>query len=175
MSLATGLVYPYIINEISHTISPEKAEGSLIMSQGKIIGSVLIGQNFSNPRYFHGRPSSLDKPYDASNSGGSNLGPSNKKFLELVAARVEKTRKENGLADKTPIPADLVLASASGLDPHVSIEAAFLQTARVAGTRGLSTETVRKTIERVTEKRYLDDAARVNVLKLNMAIDELME
>jgi potassium-transporting ATPase KdpC subunit len=175
MSLVTGLAYPYVVTEIAHMIAPERAKGSLMESNGKIIGSALIGQNFSSPRYFHGRPSALDKPYDASNSGGSNLGPSNIKSLELIATRVEKTRKENGLADNASVPPDMVLASASGLDPHISIETAILQATRVARIRGLPEETVLKTIERVAEKQYFGNATMINVLKLNMAVDALME
>ena len=127
MSLLTGLAYPFIITGISNVTMPQKALGSLIISKNRVIGSVLIGQNFSGTAYFHGRPSALEKAYDASNSGGSNAGPSNKKFLEDVSGRIKKARAENGLEHVASVPADMVLASASGLDPHISIETAVLQ------------------------------------------------
>ena len=174
MSLLTGLVYPFIITEISNVMMPEKAQGSLIISKDKVIGSVLIGQQFLNVRYFHGRPSALEKPYDASNSGGSNLGPSNKKFLDDIGKRVQQARDENRPEPGASIPADMVLASASGLDPHISIESALLQTARIAHARGLPETQVRKTITDIAEQRYPGGPEIVNVLKLNLAIDELM-
>jgi len=175
MSLLTGLAYPFIITGISNIAMPQKAQGSLIISKDKVIGSALIGQHFSNARYFHGRPSALEKPYDASNSGGSNFGPSNKKFLDDVSKRVQQVRNENGLEPTVPIPADMVLASASGLDPHISIETALLQTARISHARGLPETEIRKTIADVAEKQYFGGPEIVNVLKLNRAMDELME
>jgi len=172
MSLLTGLVYPFIITAISDVTMPDKARGTLIISKDKIVGSALIGQQFSDVRYFHGRPSALGKPYDASNSGGSNLGPSNKKFMDDVNERIKQARIENGLEHGAPVPADMVLASASGLDPHISVKTAFLQTARVARARGLQETTINKTISEVAE-RHLGGPEIVNVLKLNMSIDEL--
>ena len=174
MSLITGLVYPFIITEISNVLMTEKAEGSLIISKDKVIGSTLIGQQFSNVRYFHGRPSALEKPYDASNSGGSNLGPSNKKFLDDIGKRVQQARDENRLEPGASVPADMVLASASGLDPHISIETALLQMARVAHARSLPETEIKKAIASVAEGSYFGGPRIVNVLKLNMAIDELM-
>ena len=173
MSLLTGLAYPFIISGISNVTMPDKARGSLIISRGKVIGSALIGQHFTNARYFHGRPSALGKPYDASNSGGSNFGPSNKKFFDDVNGRIKQARAENGLEHAVPVPADMVLTSASGLDPHISIETALLQTARVAHARGLPETQIRKTITEVAEQ-HLGGPEIVNVLKLNMAIDKLM-
>lgn len=173
MSFLTGLVYPFIITGISNVTMTEKARGSLIISKDKVIGSALIGQHFTNARYFHGRPSALGKPYDASNSGGSNFGPSNKNFLDDVNGRIKQARAENGLEYAAPLPADMVLASASGLDPHISVETAFLQTARVARTRGLPETTIKKTVSEVAE-RHFGGPEIVNVLKLNLAIDELM-
>ena len=172
MSLLTGLAYPFIISGISNVTMPDKARGSLIISKDKVIGSALIGQSFTNARYFHGRPSALGKPYDASNSGGSNFGPSNNKFIDDVNERIKQARAENGLEHGAPVPADMVLASASGLDPHISIETALLQAARVARARGLPETQIRKTITEVAE-RHLGGPEIVNVLKLNMAIDEL--
>ena len=172
MSLLTGLVYPFLITGISNVAMPEKARGSLAISKDKVIGSALIGQHFSNARYFHGRPSALAKPYDASNSGGSNYGPSNKMFLEDIGKRVQQARDKNGLEPAKPVPADMVLSSASGLDPHISIETALLQTARVARARDLPETQIRKTITEVAQ-RHLGGPEVVNVLKLNMAIDKL--
>jgi potassium-transporting ATPase KdpC subunit len=173
MSLLTGLVYPFIITGISNVAMPEKARGSLIVSKDKVIGSALIGQHFSNTRYFQGRPSALAKPYDASNSGGSNFGPSNNKFIDDVDGRIKQARAENSLEHAVPVPADMVLASASGLDPHISVETAFLQTARVARARGLPETTIKKTVSEVAE-HHLGGPEIVNVLKLNLAIDKLM-
>ena len=175
MSLLTGLAYPFIITGISNVTMPQKALGSLIISKNRVIGSVLIGQNFSGTAYFHGRPSALEKAYDASNSGGSNAGPSNKKFLEDVSGRIKKARAENGLEHVASVPADMVLASASGLDPHISIETAVLQIARVAHARGLPEAKIKKAIADVAEEQYFGGPAIVNVLKLNLAIDELMK
>jgi len=172
MSLLTGLAYPFIISGISNVTMPDKARGSLIISKDKVIGSALIGQSFTNARYFHGRPSALGKPYDASNSGGSNFGPSNNKFIDDVNERIKQARAENGLEHGAPVPADMVLASASGLDPHISVKTAFLQTARVAHARGLPETTIKKTISEVAEQ-HLGGPEIVNVLKLNLAVDEL--
>ena len=172
MSLLTGLVYPSIITAISDVTMPHKARGSLIISKDKIVGSALIGQQYSNARYFHGRSSALQKPYDASNSGGSNFGPSNGKFLEDLNKRMSDARSKNDLDHTASVPADMVLSSASGLDPHISNETALLQAARVARARGLPETQIRKTITEVAE-RHLTGPKIVNVLKLNMAIDEL--
>ncbi|HVN94876.1 MAG TPA: potassium-transporting ATPase subunit KdpC [Syntrophorhabdaceae bacterium] len=173
MSVLTGLVYPFIVSGISNLTMNYQAQGSLIRSNDRIVGSRLIGQDFSGPAYFHGRPSALPKPYDASNSGGSNAGPSNSSFLKDVTARVASLRTENGLESATPLPADLVLASASGLDPHISVQSALVQKARVARERGLSGEIVEKTIERVAQKQYFWADTMVNVLELNLAMDNL--
>jgi potassium-transporting ATPase KdpC subunit len=172
MSLLTGLVYPFIITGISNVTMPDKARGSLIISKDKIVGSTLVGQQFSDVRYFHGRPSVLQKPYDARNSGGSNFGPSNGKFLEELKARISETRSKNGLNHSASVPADMVLSSASGLDPHISIETALLQAARVAHARNLPETTIRKTVTEVAE-RHLGGPEIVNVLKLNLAVDDL--
>jgi len=121
-SVAAGIAYPLGITGLARLFFKEKATGSLVTDQGRAVGSALIGQKFTGARYFHGRPSAND--YDAANSGGDNFGPANRKYLEEVAGRVKKTRSENGLGPDAPVPADLVLASASGLDPHISPEAA---------------------------------------------------
>jgi K+-transporting ATPase ATPase C chain len=171
LTLMTGLAYPLCITGLSRLLFPEKAAGSLVVDRGRVVGSALIGQKFTAARYFHGRPSAND--YDASNSGGTNFGPGNAKYLEEVAGRVAKTRSENGLNPEAPIPADLVLASASGLDPHITIQAALLQAPRVAASRGLAPEVVAGLIGSTAEGKYPGEELKVNVLRLNMATDRL--
>jgi potassium-transporting ATPase KdpC subunit len=175
MSLFTGIAYPCVITILAQFEFPKQANGSRVVHEGKTIGSSLIGQQFSGSGYFHGRPSALEKAYDATNSGGSNSGPSNAKYLEAVRARVEKVRRENGLSSESPVPADLVLASGSGLDPHISHESAMVQAKRIASTRRLAESEVKNIVERHTEGpqlRFLGDS-RVNLLALNMALDGL--
>ena len=164
-----------LITGLCQLIFPHKANGSLIVANGKVVGSDLIGQSFTSPKYFNGRPSAIEKPYDASNSGASNFGPSNAKFLEGVAKRIAKVRQENGLRPDAPVPADLVLASGSGLDPHISLDAAMIQVSRVARARQLPEAQVRDTVEKLTESPFLGLAgqSRVNVLELNLAVDAL--
>ncbi len=175
-SILTGLAYPLFITGLCQLIFPHTANGSLITAGDKIVGSELIGQNFARPEYFNGRPSAIEKPYDASNSGASNFGPSNAKFLEEVGKRIGKVRQENGLNPDVPIPADLVLASGSGLDPHISLDAALIQVSRVAKARNLPEAQVRETVEKLDESPFLGlaDGKRVNVLKLNLALDALV-
>jgi potassium-transporting ATPase KdpC subunit len=174
MTVLLGLAYPFAITGVSQLLFPLKANGSIIVLDSRVVGSSLIGQNFSHPKYFHGRPSALEKAYDAGNSGGSNFGPSNAKFLEEVGKRIEKVRKENTLDPATPVPADFVLASASGLDPHISVEAAMLQVPRIAKTRGLQESEVQDALRKTAEGSlfgFLGDG-RINVLRLNMSLDE---
>jgi K+-transporting ATPase ATPase C chain len=174
MTVLLGLAYPFAMTGISQLFFREKANGSLVVSDNRVAGSSLIGQNFTNPKYFHGRPSAMEKPYDASNSGGTNFGPSNAKFLEEVAKRIEKVRKENVLDPAAPMPADLVLASASGLDPHISVEAAMLQVPRIAKARELQESEVQDALQGSAEGPlfgFLGDR-RINVLRLNMSLDE---
>ncbi len=175
-SVVTGLAYPLLITGLCQLIFPHKANGSLIVASGKIVGSNLIGQSFTSPKYFNGRPSAIEKPYDASNSGGSNFGPSNAKFLEEVGKRIGKVRQENGLNPGAPVPADLVLASASGLDPDISLDAAMIQVPRVAKARNLPEAQVRETVEKLAETSFLGLAGqkRVNVVQLNLALDALV-
>ena len=176
MTLLTGIAYPLVVTGLSKVIFPKQAEGSLAYKDGQPIGSVLIGQNFSDPRYFYSRPSAAGKDgYDAANSGGSNLGPTNKAFLASAAERAQKVRTDNGLASNTPVPGDLITASASGLDPHISPEAARIQVARVAKARNLSEQKVQSLVEQYTEGRQFGflGEPRVNVLKLNIALDSL--
>jgi potassium-transporting ATPase KdpC subunit len=175
MSVFTGIAYPYVITALSHLEFRKQANGSMVVAQGRTIGSSLIGQQFSGPAYFHGRPSALEKAYDASSSGGSNSGPSNAKFLAEVRTRATKIREENGLSSESSIPADLVLASGSGLDPHISLQSAMIQTGRVAKIRRLAESEVQGLVERHMEGSqfgFIGDN-RVNVLLLNMDLDEL--
>jgi potassium-transporting ATPase KdpC subunit len=184
LTALTGLVYPLAITGIAETIFPYQAQGSLIEKDGKVVGSTLIGQNFTSDRYFHGRPSpttgpdpadatkSVPQPYNAANSVGSNLGPTNKTLVERVKGDVEKLKEENPSA---PVPIDLVTTTGSGLDPHISPEAALFQVPRVAKTRQLPPEQVRQLVEANVEGRLFGvlGEPRVNVLALNLALDQL--
>ncbi|MEN9657315.1 MAG: hypothetical protein RL571_780 [Pseudomonadota bacterium] len=174
LSAVTGLAYPLMVTGIAQTIMPDQANGSLISDQGKTVGSSLIGQNFSEPQYFWGRPSATSPmAYNGNGSSGANLGPTNPALLDTVKARAE------GLKQAHPdqagsIPVDLVTASGSGLDPHISIAAASYQLERVSVARKLSAEKVGKLLEENTEGRQFAvfGEPRVNVLKLNLALDQ---
>jgi len=173
LSLLTGLIYPLLMTGIIQTAMPEKSDGSLIVLDGKVVGSELIGQNFSSPGYFHGRPSAVG--YSANDSGASNLGPTSAKLMEQVHQRIEQVRSENGLSLNTYVPADLVLASGSGLDPDISMEGAMLQVPRIAKARSLSESEIKVLIYQYVEHAQFGilGQERVNVLKLNIALDEL--
>ncbi|MBS0519778.1 MAG: K(+)-transporting ATPase subunit C [Proteobacteria bacterium] len=184
-TVLTGLAYPLAMTGLAQLAFPRQAKGSLIEKDGKVIGSELIGQNFEKPGYFHGRPSAttdvdpkdptktVPAPYNAANSGGSNAGPTSKALAERVQGDIEKLRAENPNA---PIPIDLVTTSASGLDPDISPEAALFQVPRVARERGLPEQRLRELVANQTEGRFLGviGEPRVNVLRLNMALDALV-
>jgi K+-transporting ATPase ATPase C chain len=169
-TLLLGVVYPLVITGIAQVVFPDQANGQLVERDGRVIGSRLIGQRFSSPGYFRSRPSAAGVGYDAANSAGSQLGPTNKKLIDAVKANVEAARKENPNA---PVPIDLVTTSASGFDPHVSPAAADFQVPRVARERGMSESDIRSLIDENTEGRtfgFLGEP-RVNVLELNLALD----
>ena len=165
-----GVIYPMVVTAIAQAVFPDKANGQLIERNGTVIGSRLIGQGFSSPGYFRPRPSATSTPYDAANSGGSQLGPTNKKLIDAVKANVEAARKENPDA---PVPIELVTSSASGFDPHLSPAGAEFQVARVARERGLPVIEVQRLVNVYTENRQLGflGEPRVNVLELNLALD----
>jgi len=165
-----GLVYPLVITGLAQVIFPDKANGQLIEQNGKVVGSRIIGQAFSSPGYFRSRPSAAGTGYDAANSSGTNLGPTNKKLIDAVKAAVAEAQKEN---PGTPVPIDLVTSSASGLDPHISPAAAEFQVPRVARERRVSEAEVRRLVEASTAGRQLGFFGEpgVNVLELNLALD----
>lgn len=175
LTVITGVAYPLAVTGIAKVAFPEAADGSLIVKDGKAVGSSLIGQNFTDPKYFWGRPSATGPmPYNAAASGGSNQGPLNPALVDAVKGRIDALKAADP-DNKLPIPADLVNASASGLDPHISPEAAAYQVTRVAGQRHLLPADVKALVGQYTEGRQwgVFGEPRVNVLKLNIALDSL--
>jgi K+-transporting ATPase ATPase C chain len=175
LTVVLGVIYPLLMTGIAQLAFPNQANGSLVRdNSGAVIGSALLAQNFTSPQYFHPRPSAAGTDgYDASASGGSNLGPTNQKLIDAVADRAAAYRQENGLATDAPVPVDAVTTSASGLDPDISPANAVLQAGRVAQTRNLTENEVRAVIDQYTEGRTLGilGEPRVNVLRLNLALD----
>ena len=178
LSALTGIVYPLAVTGIARAAFPAQAAGSLVLRDGQAVGSTLIGQNFSDPRYFWGRPSATaPMPYNGAASGGSNQGPLNPALTDAVKARIEALRAADP-GNAAPVPADLVTTSASGLDPHISPEAARWQAPRIARLRGLPPAQIGQLIERHTEGTSLFGLIgepRVNVLALNLALDALRD
>lgn len=173
LTAVTGVAYPLLVTGAAQLAFPAQAAGSLVVRDGKPIGSSLIGQNFADPKYFWGRPSSTaPMPYNGTGSGGSNLGPLNPALVDAVKGRVDALKSADS-GNTALVPVDLVTTSASGLDPHISVAAAEYQAARVARVRGMAPEAVRKLVERHTEGRMLGflGEPRVNVLALNLALD----
>ncbi len=172
-TVVTGIAYPLVVTGVAQLVFPGRADGSLVQRHGVVVGSRLIGQAFAGDRYFHPRPSAAGRGYDAMASSASNLGPTNPALLRAVRQRIRAYRRENGLAPGQVVPVDAVTASASGLDPDISVENARLQAARVARVRGLPVAEVQSLVARHTSGRslgFLGEPA-VNVLELNLALD----
>ena len=175
LTVLTGVVYPLTMTGLAQVVFPVQANGSLLERDGKVIGSVLIGQTFSQPGYFHGRPSAAGQEgYDATSSSGTNLGPTSAKLMEGIKGKLEEVRQENNLEANARIPADLVTSSGSGLDPDISLEGAYIQVGRVAQERHMSADQVKNLVEEHAKRLQLGflGEKRVNVLEINLALDK---
>jgi K+-transporting ATPase ATPase C chain len=172
MTILTGFLYPMAVTGIAQEVFPYQANGSLIKQKNKVVGSQLIGQSFTSPKYFNSRPSSIS--YNAASSGASNLGPTSKQLMEEVKKRIQKIRAANGLSPNQPVPADLVLGSASGLDPDITVQSALLQVPRIAKINCISPATLKALIQKNTIHSFLGwGMTRVNVLKLNLELNKV--
>lgn len=171
--IITGIIYPLLITGIAQVAFPKQANGSLVKRGSKVIASELIGQQFIRPEYFHPRPSAAGNGYDATASGGSNLGPTSKELINRVQSDVARVRKDNPSLANGKVPVDMVTTSASGLDPDITLANAYVQLPRVAKARGISEDEVRKMVDANITKRQFGilGEPRINVLKLNMALD----
>jgi len=170
-TIFTGIIYPVFITGIGQVFFLDKINGSLIVKNGSVIGSELLGQNFESPDFFQSRPSSVN--YDSSGSGGSNLGPTNQKHFDKVRIRANQIRQDFRLSDKAQLPSDFMFASGSGLDPHISIEAAKLQAERIASARKIDVSVITDLINSSSERQlFFYGSSYVNVLKLNIALAE---
>jgi K+-transporting ATPase ATPase C chain len=183
LTIVTGFIYPGIVTGLAQLIFPGQANGSLVTANGKVVGSELIGQYWTAPRYFHGRPSvtvnpltGTPEPYAADNSSASNAGPTSASYIQTVQQRTEQLKKENPNAPAGPVPVDLVTASGSGLDPDISVAAALYQAPRVAQARGLSQAQLQQAINDHIQGRFLGifGESYINVLDLNLALDALI-
>jgi potassium-transporting ATPase KdpC subunit len=171
-TILLGIIYPLTITGVSQVAFPVQANGNLIKENGKIVGSQLIGQNFSSPAYFHGRPSVID--YNSNTSSGSNLGPTNQKLIDNITQRIQLVKAEDTLSANSKVPADLVLASASGLEGYIYVSSALIQVPRIAQARGISKSEVVELIKNNQENTFFGFGKEiVNVLKLNIALDNL--
>ncbi len=175
MTVLVGILYPLAITAAAQTVFPHQANGSLIVQDNTVVGSDLIGQNFTADRYFHGRPSAAGKGHDGLASGGSNYGPLNPDFLARVQADADRIRTLEALESGSDLPSDSVLASASGLDPHVSLATALMQIPRIAEERSMAPEQLATLVSQLTEKQLygIPQSPQINVLKLNLALDAL--
>jgi K+-transporting ATPase ATPase C chain len=174
LTLVTGVIYPLLVTGIAQTLFHNEANGSVIFQEGKPVGSDLIGQTFDDPKYLWGRPSATGPSYNGAASSGSNYGPLNPGFLDSVKVRLQ-TLKDADPSNSLPIPVDLVTASGSGLDPHISLAAAYYQVSRIAKAREIEEETIKEIISKNTQKRFLGLLGEpvVNVLKVNLELDDL--
>lgn len=170
-TLLLGVVYPLTVTAVAQIVFPHQANGNLIIENGTIVGSELIGQNFTGPQYFHGRPSVID--YNSSTSSGSNLGPTNQKLIDEVNQRINEIKEEDGLNSSAILPSDIVFASASGLEPYISLDSAMIQVPRIARARGISEAEVIRIINENEEHPIGSSTMVVNVLKLNLALNKL--
>jgi K+-transporting ATPase ATPase C chain len=170
-TLLLGVVYPVAVTAVAQLAFPHQANGDLIVENGAIVGSELVGQNFTGPQYFHGRPSVID--YNSTTSSGSNLGPTNQKLIDEVSQRIHEIKQEEGLNSSATVPSDMVLSSASGLEPYISLDSAMIQVPRIAKARGINEAEVVKIVNENEEHSIGSSTTVVNVLKLNLALNNL--